>query len=108
MILLDITENVSLPSFAINLIYKWFNKISSAFTADTPFGEVKLRDLPEWIGRREKGFKPFASLISRGKYFIKKSGLTMAQKLYNTFVTISLLLIYMLILLDKLVLNKWI
>lgn len=32
----------------------------------------------------------------------------MAQKLYNTFVTISLLLIYMLILLDKLVLNKWI
>ena len=35
---------------------------------DTPFGEVKLRDLPEWIGRREKGFKPFASLISRAHW----------------------------------------
>ena len=42
------------------------NKISFIFTADTPFSQVKIRDLPAWFARREKGLKPFASLISRG------------------------------------------
>ncbi|KOX77486.1 Putative ATP synthase subunit f, mitochondrial [Melipona quadrifasciata] len=47
---------------------------------DTPFSQVKIRDLPEWFARREKGFKPFASLISRAhwrwqlKYMHAKKG----------------------------------
>ncbi|CAK9833222.1 Putative ATP synthase subunit f, mitochondrial [Anthophora retusa] len=32
---------------------------------DTPFGDVKLTELPAWISRREKGFKQTAGLISR-------------------------------------------
>ncbi|CAL7935311.1 unnamed protein product [Xylocopa violacea] len=32
---------------------------------DTPFGEVKLNEIGEWIGRREKGPRRLAALISR-------------------------------------------
>lgn len=32
---------------------------------DTPFGEVKLRDLPEWIGRRDKSPRAIQGLFSR-------------------------------------------
>ncbi|XP_076686201.1 ATP synthase, subunit F [Andrena cerasifolii] len=32
---------------------------------DTPFGEVKLGELPAWIGRRRKGPSEIAGLCSR-------------------------------------------
>ncbi|XP_017879514.1 putative ATP synthase subunit f, mitochondrial, partial [Ceratina calcarata] len=35
------------------------------FLADTPFGEVKLGELPAWISRREKGPRQFLGLCSR-------------------------------------------
>ncbi|XP_015435222.1 PREDICTED: putative ATP synthase subunit f, mitochondrial [Dufourea novaeangliae] len=32
---------------------------------DTPFGELKLAEIPSWLGRRNKGIRPLMALGSR-------------------------------------------
>jgi len=35
---------------------------------DTPFGDLKLTEIPGWLARREKGLTPFVRLISRAAW----------------------------------------
>ncbi|XP_043483650.1 putative ATP synthase subunit f, mitochondrial [Leptopilina heterotoma] len=48
---------------------------------DTPFGEVKLRELGSWFSRRQKSPQAFAQLVSRAwwrwqhKYMLPKNAL---------------------------------
>ena len=65
-ILLDFMESVS----AIDILYDyiWFDSVPSFVTfsaADTPFGEVKLADLPRWMGRRN--WSPLAMFRATGR-----------------------------------------
>lgn len=39
------------------------------FPADTPFGEVKLKDFGAWFSRRNKSPQSTAQLISRGNFY---------------------------------------
>lgn len=45
------------------------------FSADTPFSQVKLGELPGWLARREKSPRAIAAAVSRGNiksfHFIK-------------------------------------
>lgn len=43
------------------------------FTADTPFGNVKLKDLGAWLGRRNRSPSAILGACSRGMISINKT-----------------------------------
>ena len=45
-----------------------FDKFSS-FVADTPFAQVKLAELPAWLGRRNKDPLSMVRAFGRCKYY---------------------------------------